>query len=105
MGGIIKKKRGLQSFKFVNNILKIDDLKFSAEKLIICCGAWSNKLLEKSENISFPMRPVKGVSMIFKTEKNMFKNNLWFKNIYVAPRKGKNWQLVQQRTKRGLRKM
>ena len=89
MGGIIKKKRGLQSFKFVNNILKIDDLKFSAEKLIICCGAWSNKLLEKSENISFPMRPVKGVSMIFKTEKNMFKNNLWFKNIYVAPRKGK----------------
>ena len=59
-----------------------------AEKLIICSGAWSNKLLESSENISFPMRPVKGISMIFETEKKMFKNNLWFKNIYIAPREG-----------------
>tara|TARA_B100000282_G_scaffold270365_1_gene224367 strand:- start:247 stop:1338 length:1092 start_codon:yes stop_codon:yes gene_type:complete len=89
MGGIIKKRQNLERFNFVNNILKIDELKFTAEKLIICCGAWSNKLLEKSLNISFPMRPVKGVSMIFKTETNMFKNNLWFKKIYLAPRKGK----------------
>ena len=89
MGGIIKKRQNLERFNFVNNILKIDELKFTAEKLIICCGAWSNKLLEKSLNISFPMRPVKGVSMIFKTETN----NNWSSNDilmnYVAPRKGK----------------
>ena len=89
LGGTIEKKKNLERFNFVNNTLKVDDIKFSVEKLIICCGAWSNKILEKSENISFPMRPVKGVSMIFKTEKKMFKNNLWFKNIYIAPRKGK----------------
>ena len=36
------------------------------------------------------MRPVKGISMIFETDKNMFNNNLWFRNIYIAPRKNNN---------------
>ncbi|MBD23314.1 MAG: hypothetical protein CL572_06620 [Alphaproteobacteria bacterium] len=90
MGGLIKKQKYLKKFNFINNKVEIGNSKFIAEKLIICCGAWSSKLLEQSENISFPMRPVKGISMIFETEKNMFFNNLWFKNIYIAPRKDNN---------------
>ena len=89
MGGTIKSKKSLKKFNYLGNKLKIGDLKLTADKLIVCCGAWSNKLLENSENISFPMRPVKGVSMIFETEKELFKNNIWFKNIYIAPRKDK----------------
>ena len=87
MGGLIKKEKNLKKFKFTENKVQIGDAKFTAEKLVICCGAWSNILLKNSEDISFPMRPVKGISMIFKTEKIMFKNNLWFRNIYIAPRK------------------
>ena len=90
MGGLIKKYKSIRKFNFINNKVEIGNSVFLAEKLIICCGAWSNQLLEKSENISFPMRPVKGISMIFETDKNMFNNNLWFRNIYIAPRKNNN---------------
>ena len=31
MGGIIKKRQNLERFNFVNNILKIDELKFTRE--------------------------------------------------------------------------
>ena len=45
------------------------NMKLKLKKLLICCGAWSNLLLKNSMNISFEMRPLKGVSMIFQTNK------------------------------------
>ena len=47
----------------------------------------SNELLKNSLGIEFPIRPIKGVSMLFETEHQLFKNNVWFKNLYIAPRK------------------
>ena len=87
MGGVINGVKSIKKFNFTKNLLKIGNFELQAEKLIICCGAWSNSLLENSENLSFPSRPVKGISMIFETEKPIFNNNIWFKKIYIAPRK------------------
>ena len=66
--------------------LIFNESEIKAEKIVVCCGAWSNLLLKNSMNVSFEMRPLKGVSMIFQTKTKMFENNLWFKNIYIAPR-------------------
>ena len=85
-GGKIKTVENFEKFNFKKNKLIFNENEIEAEKIIICCGAWSNILLKKSMNISFEMRPLKGVSMIFQTKKKMFKNNLWFKKIYIAPR-------------------
>ena len=89
----IKKKNGklifLQKIERINyssNNLYINKQKYFAEKIIITCGAWSNELLKKSFNVEFPMRPIKGASMLIKTEEKIFTNNIWFKNIYLAPR-------------------
>ena len=41
---------------------------------------------KKSFDISLPLRPIKGVSMLLDAGRELFTNNLWFKNIYVAPR-------------------
>ena len=84
--GTIKKVKKIEKVFFDNNTLKIDDLKLKAKKIIICCGAWSDKLIENSFKIKLPMRPLKGVSMLVKAKEIKFKNNLWFRNIYVAQR-------------------
>ncbi len=86
MGGEIIKVGRIEKFLFSNSKLKIHNLCFEAEKIIIACGVWSSNLLSKSISISFPTRPIKGVSMLFKTEKKLFTNNIWFRNIYIAPR-------------------
>ena len=46
------------------------------------------KLLLESFGISVPMRPLKGVTMEFShsEKENNFNHNLWFRNIYIAPR-------------------
>ena len=50
------------------------------------------------------MRPVKGISMIFETDKNMFNNNLWFRNIYIMPRKIIILLLVLLRMRKALKR-
>ena len=85
-GGQIKNVENFEKFNFKKNKLNFNEYEIKAEKIVICCGAWSNLLLKNSMNICFEMRPLKGVSMIFETNKKMFKNNLWFKKIYIAPR-------------------
>ena len=57
-----------------------------AKKIIIACGAWSGELINRSFNLSFPIRPIKGISMLVDAGRELFKNNLWFRNIYVAQR-------------------
>ena len=85
-GGEIKTVESFEKFNFKKNKLVFNEYQIKAEKIVICCGAWSNLLLKKSMNISFEIRPLKGVSMIFQTNTKMFENNLWFKKIYIAPR-------------------
>ena len=43
-------------------------------------------MLKESFNVEFPMRPIKGASMLIKSKEKLFTNNIWFKNIYLAPR-------------------
>ena len=33
-----------------------------------------------------PLRPLKGLSILVKSNENNFLHNLWFRNIYIAPR-------------------
>ena len=87
MGGDIRNVKNLDSFEFNDKKLNTYDKNFDAEKIIIACGAWSNIIIEKSLAISFPTRPVKGVSMLFSTDTQLFSNNIWFRNVYLAPRK------------------
>ena len=47
-------------------------------------------MLKESFNVEFPMRPIKGASMLIKSKEKLFTNNIWFKNIYLAPRINNN---------------
>ena len=57
-------------------------------KVVLAAGVWSRELLLESFGISIPMRPLKGVTMEFShsEKENNFNHNLWFRNIYIAPR-------------------
>ena len=87
MGGEILVEEKIDKFSFSKNQLLVSNKKIKAKKIIVACGVWSNELLKNSLGIEFPMRPIKGVSMLFETEHQLFKNNVWFKNLYIAPRK------------------
>ena len=76
----------IEKIKFTQNTLKLKNQTFEAKKIVICCGAWSGKLIEESFNIKLPLRPLKGISMLVKANDLHFNNNLWFRNIYIAPR-------------------
>ena len=54
--------------------------------------------------VEFPMRPIKGVSMIFKANKKLFKNNIWFKKIYVAPRNNNQFAIGATEDEKGFEK-
>ena len=89
----IKKNKGkiikvnfIKKISFSNGLLTIEKQKFKAEKIVICCGAWSGKLIQNSFGIEFPLRPLKGISMLVKSKNIYFNNNLWFRNIYIAQR-------------------
>ncbi len=60
----------------------------NCNQVILAAGAWSREILLKSFNFSIPMRPIKGITMEFEhIEKiRLFRHNLWFRNIYIAPR-------------------
>ncbi len=87
MGGEIIKIKKLQKIIFSKGKLELHKKKIDAKKVVIACGVWSRELLKNSFNIEVPLRPVKGVSMLFNLEKKLFSNNLWFRNIYLAQRK------------------
>ena len=102
----IKKKKGkiikvkfINKILFSNGLLTIEKQKFKAEKVVICCGAWSGKLIKNSFGIEFPLRPLKGISMLVKSKNIYFNNNLWFRNIYIAQRANNILQLVTEEEK------
>jgi glycine oxidase len=84
--GKIIKTKFIKKISFSNGLLCIEKQKFKAEKVIICCGAWSGKLIQNSFGIELPLRPLKGISMLLKSKNIHFNNNLWFRNIYIAQR-------------------
>ena len=76
--------------------------KISSEKIIVACGVWSNELLKKSFKVLFPMRPLKGVSMLFKTKKG-YLLTIFGIGIFTLPLEIIIfWLLVLPRTKRVL---
>jgi len=88
-GGKITKKKILK-LKIIKNkpFVCFENDVYESHKIIISAGAWSYKLLHNSFNLSVPIKPIKGVSMRLKTNKRTYniRHNLWFNNIYVAPR-------------------
>ena len=84
MGGPILKGENLKKILNLPDYkVQIGDAKFSAEKLDNLLWSRGAHTLLNSEDISFPMRPVKGISLIFKTEKIMFTCQLMVqKHIY-----------------------
>ena len=86
LGGKFQNFKLLEKIYFSNNKLIIQNKKFSAENIVIACGAWTNKLIKNSFNFDLPMIPLKGVSFLLDGGKKLFNNNVWFKNIYVSQR-------------------
>ncbi|MEE2695082.1 MAG: FAD-dependent oxidoreductase [Pseudomonadota bacterium] len=89
MGGEIKKVKRIKKIFFKENKVLFNQEELEFEKIIIACGAWSNEIINKSFGISIPLRPLKGISMIVESSGETFSHNLWFRNIYIAPRKKK----------------
>ncbi len=84
-GKVLKVKK-IDKISFKNNQLIFANQYIEADKIIISCGVWSGKLIENSFKLRLPIRPLKGISMHIKASHLNFKNNLWFRNIYVAQR-------------------
>ncbi len=87
MGGEILKTDQINSFSLKKNKVFFNNESYDFEKIIISCGAWSNEILKNSFGIDLPLRPLKGVSLLVQSMKNKFIHNLWFRNIYIAPRR------------------
>tara|TARA_E500000178_G_scaffold354965_1_gene425841 strand:+ start:778 stop:1881 length:1104 start_codon:yes stop_codon:yes gene_type:complete len=64
-----------------------DGEKFYSDKIILAAGAWSQKVLKRSFSINISSKPLKGVSLNLSCNNNQkITHNLWFRNIYIAPR-------------------
>ncbi|MDC3091185.1 FAD-dependent oxidoreductase [Rickettsiales bacterium] len=89
-GGIIETKKKISKIFLKKNKVGVllGQKDFFASKIIIASGVWSHQILLDSFDLSIPLKPVKGVSLRIKSQKNkqLINHNLWFKNIYVAPR-------------------
>ena len=86
MGGEVEKFNKIENFSFSKGKLRIQDSYYEAEKIVIACGVWSSKLLEKSIGITLSYKTNKRYFDAFKTNKKLFSNNIWFRNIYLALR-------------------
>ena len=104
MGGEISVYDQINDISFKSNKLFLKKKKIDFEKIVIACGAWSNDFLKNKIGIEFPMRPIKGASMIFEAKKKLFKNNIWFKKIYVAPRDNNQFAVGATEDEKGFEK-
>ena len=104
MGGEVFVYDQISDITFTSNKLILKKKKIDFEKIVIACGAWSNDFLKNKIGIEFPMRPIKGVSMIFEAKKKLFKNNIWFKKIYVAPRENNQFAIGATEDEKGFEK-
>ena len=93
-GGKINQKSKIEKIKLKGSkVIIYDGIKnYECSKLVLASGSWSRKLIKDSFNISLPVRPLKGVTVEFENieKKRFFSHNLWFKDIYIAPRKNGN---------------
>ena len=94
----------IDDITFESSKLFFKKKKLDFEKIVIACGAWSNDFLKNKIGIEFPMRPIKGVSMIFEAKKKLFENNIWFKKIYVAPRDHNQFAIGATEDEKGFEK-
>ena len=89
-GSKIENNKKVEKLIIRNNKVGIvsQEKELFGSKVIIAAGSWSRDILLNSFNVSIPIRPVKGVSLKLSPRKNKIKimHNLWFRNIYVAPR-------------------
>ena len=76
---LILKKNKILGAKVLNATGEIKNI-FS-EKVILCCGAWSKKVLNK-----LPIFPVKGQMLSIHGPENSIKRVLFGPNTYLVPR-------------------
>tara|TARA_B100000315_G_scaffold257836_1_gene308049 strand:- start:692 stop:1810 length:1119 start_codon:yes stop_codon:yes gene_type:complete len=78
---IISKKNQVVAVKTNKSIIK-------SNKVIVCSGAWTNKIKNISEK-KMPIRPLKGQMICLKMNKNepLIRHVLLRNNIYLVPRK------------------
>ncbi len=83
---IISNKNQVIAVKTNKKVIKV-------KKIIICAGAWTNKIKNISKE-KIPIRPVKGQMICLKMNKNqpLIKHVLWRNNIYLVPRN--NFDLI-----------
>ena len=89
-GGKLEEKTRIKKITIQKKKIKLlsSEKCFECNKVVLAAGVWSRELLLESFGISIPMRPLKGVTMEFShsEKENNFNHNLWFRNIYIAPR-------------------
>ncbi len=86
MNGEFLVDKKIDKITLVESKVLINNKSYKFDNIIIACGAWSNQIILNSFGIEIPLRPVKGVSLILDSKINNIFHNLWFRNIYIAPR-------------------
>ncbi len=86
MGGVIKVGKKIKKILLKKNKVFLNNVDYKFEKIIISCGAWSNEIIYNSFGLKVPLRPLKGISLLVKSSEKLPIHNLWFRNIYIAPR-------------------
>ncbi|MAI76221.1 MAG: hypothetical protein CBC25_03395 [Pelagibacteraceae bacterium TMED65] len=69
-----------------NQLLSVNGIDINFEKIVISCGSWSNEIISNSFGLKLPLVPLKGVSILVNSIYDKLNHNLWFRNIYAAPR-------------------
>ncbi len=68
------------------SLISINGKNLHFEKIIISSGSWSKEIILNSFGLKFPLIPLKGVSVSVSSLSEKPNHNLWFRNIYAAPR-------------------
>ncbi len=87
MGGEILYQEKINKILLKKKTVSFNNSSMQFEKIVICCGAWSNEIIYNSFGLKLPLTPLKGLSILVKSSKNSFSHNLWYRNIYIAPRR------------------
>lgn len=86
LGGEIIYEKKISKISIKQNKLFFNNQYLDFDKVVISCGAWSSEIIYNSFGVNIPVRPLKGISLDVKSITHDFYHNLWFRNIYIAPR-------------------
>ena len=67
-------------------VLIAADRRWQADKVVICAGAWSGRLLESLQPAP-RIRPVRGQMLLFRTRPGLIRHMMLEENRYIIPRK------------------